>query len=125
MISDSSGYLIDNERSACLHDVGQADYLAAVAVGVDGTEHLVLTQLAAVGDPAVQYDSKCADAEHEQIGPLSIEFVRRLTISRRAYRCGRPTQARHPCRIRVPLDGDACGWHRAPAREHSDWQAEQ
>jgi hypothetical protein len=112
---DASHSFIDGARSACLCDVGQADYVATTVIEPDGSEHLVLAQHCAIGDPAVRYDSKSPDVAHEQLGPLPIEFVRRLTISQRAYRCGRRTQAGNPCRIRVPLEGEACEWHRSKA----------
>lgn len=116
-MSGDGANLLDNFRSACLCDVGAAKYVAAVAVAADGAEHLVLAQCSAVGDPTVRYDSTCRDIAHEQLGPLPIEFVRRLTISRRTHRCGRPTQTGRPCRIRVQADGDACDWHRTKAKQ--------
>jgi hypothetical protein len=77
---------IDDARTACLCDVGRPDYIAATAVGADGTEQLVLAELAALGDDNVRYDANCAAVEHEHLGALPLEFVRRITIARRARR---------------------------------------
>lgn len=108
----TDGHLLDYDRSVCLCDVGQADYLAATAIDANGIEHLVLAERSAISDPTVQYESTCRDVAHEQLGALPLESVRRLTISRRAHRCGRRTQAGRPCRIRVSTEGQACEWHR-------------
>jgi hypothetical protein len=115
MSADPNGHLLGYDRSACLCDVGQADYLAATAITADGDEHLVLAKHSAIGDPTVRYDSSCRDVAHEQLGALPIEYVRRLTIIRRTHRCGRRTQAGRPCRIRVAAAGDTCEWHRMKA----------
>jgi hypothetical protein len=37
--------LIDFDRTACLCDAGQPDYLAATAVSEDGSTHLLLAEL--------------------------------------------------------------------------------
>lgn len=116
-MSTNGANLIDNVRSACLCDAGGTEYVAAVAVAADGAEHLVLAQHSAIGDQSVRYDSACRDVAHEQLGPLPIEYVRRLTVSRRTHRCGRPTQTGRPCRVRVQADGDACDWHRTKAKQ--------
>ncbi|BCP00703.1 hypothetical protein [Mycobacterium intracellulare] len=77
--------LIDNTRSRCLCEIGCA-YIAATAVDIDGCEHLVLARRDSLGDPTVRYDADCSDIDHEQTGPLPLEYVRRLTISRRRQR---------------------------------------
>lgn len=41
---------------------------------------------------------------------------------RRTYRCGRPTLAGPPCRVRVRAEGHICEWHRRQAQRQ---QAEQ
>lgn len=71
--------IIDNARSWCLCVAGRDDhdFIAAVAVGVDGSEHLVLAERSTLGKEDVRYHPGCPDVEHEQIGPLPIEFVRR------------------------------------------------
>jgi hypothetical protein len=112
---DSKRVFLDPNRSACLCDVGAPGYLAATCIDADGSEHLVVACDAAVGTPAGRWRAGGGDVPHEQLGALPIEFVRRLTISRRTHRCGRPTQAGRPCRNRVPAEGDACDWHRTKA----------
>lgn len=114
-MSTDSANLIDYERTACLCSAGQPNYWAAVCVTASGDEHLVLAKHSAIGNPAVLYDPTCNRIAHDQLRPLPIEFVRRLTISRRTHRCGRPTQTGRSCRIRVQADGDACDWHRTKA----------
>ncbi|UXA14079.1 hypothetical protein KXD97_10025 [Mycobacterium sp. SMC-8] len=115
MINDAP--IIDAARSVCLRDGGAPEYLAVTAVANDGSEHLVLAQRDSINDDTAVYDATCCDVAHEQLGPLPIEYVRRFTISRRAHRCGRRTQAGRPCRIRVAAAGDACEWHRAKAAQ--------
>ena len=81
--------LIDGRRTVRLADVGCADYVAAAAIKPDGSEHLVLARLDQLGDDTASgYDADCPQATHEQLGPLPLEFVRRLTISRRRSRRG-------------------------------------
>jgi hypothetical protein len=104
--------LMDNARAACLCDVGGAGLIATVAVSADGAEHLVLADRDRIGDDKARVDIGCPAAEHEQIGELPIEYVRRITVSRRIHRCGRPTKSGAPCQAQVTRPGDACGWHR-------------
>ncbi|MDT5369269.1 MAG: hypothetical protein QOC62_3700 [Mycobacterium sp.] len=112
-MSDDNQLMIDDDRTACLCDVGAADYLAAVVVDSDGTPHMVLAECASIGHPDVRCDTTCGSAVHEQLGPLPIEYVRRITISRRTQRCGRPTKTTgRPCRIEVTRIGEPCGLHR-------------
>jgi hypothetical protein len=103
---------IDTPRCACLCDVGGGDYLAAVAIGADGQERLILALRESLGDENVTYDPACSDATHERVGPLPLEYVRRITICSRTQRCGRRTKTGAPCQIPVSEPGDACGWHR-------------
>jgi hypothetical protein len=113
---------IDLARSACLCDVGSAGYLLAVVIGPDGAEYVQLAEKESIGNPAVGCDPTCSAIAHEQTGPLPLEFVRRITISRRTNRCGRPTAAGGRCRIPVTRPGDACVWHktqRTSERNHS------
>ncbi|EFG74156.1 hypothetical protein HMPREF0591_5937 [Mycobacterium parascrofulaceum ATCC BAA-614] len=114
-MTDNAGHLLDYDRSVCLCDVGQADYSAAVAITADGDEHLVLAKHSAIGDPTVCYDSSCREVAHEQLGALPLEYVRRITVSRRTHRCGRRTQAGRPCRALVAVHGHPCPRHRAQA----------
>lgn len=108
---NNNAYLIDEARSCCLRDTGASEYIAAVAVDTDGAEHLVLVERESVGDAAVRYDATCTAVSHEAIGPLPLEFVRRITVAFRTHRCGRPTKSGAPCRTPVAHPGDACGWH--------------
>lgn len=111
----SDDYLIDNARSAHLCAAGLPGYVAATAIEADGAEHLVLVQAGSVGDKAVRYNPACPEVEHEQLGPLPLDVVRRITISRRTLRCGRRTKQGAPCQTPVARAGDACGRHRAGA----------
>jgi hypothetical protein len=112
MTNDNTNF-IDNDRTRCLCDVGQTDYLAATAVAADGSTHLLLAQVDAIGDGNVRYDPTCRDIPHEQLGTLPPEFVRSV---RRTHRCGRPTKSGAPCQTPVTRPGDTCAWHRTEAR---------
>lgn len=122
MAGDS--HQIDSARSACLCDVGAPGYVAAVAIAADGSQHLILGEVGCFGDERVRYDADCTGVEHEQLGQLPLEFVRRITVSQRKFRCspntlrcGRPTKSGTPCRIAVMFEGEACAWHRTTKRE--------
>ncbi|ORV61483.1 hypothetical protein AWC03_09800 [Mycobacterium europaeum] len=73
-------------HSVSLGDVGLTDYLAATAVSADGSAYLLLARRDRLGDDTARYDADCSDIEHEQTGPLPLEYVRRITISRRRQR---------------------------------------
>jgi hypothetical protein len=104
--------IIDDNHTAYLGDVGSRDYIAATAISADGSQHLVLAELASLGDENVRCNLTCPTVTHDQTGPLPIEFVRRVTVSRRmTHRCGRQTKSGNPCKIRVSRAGDACEWH--------------
>jgi len=80
---DGAGFdWLDLTRSASLGDVGLPDYLAAATVNSNGDTGLVLVRRDRIDDPAATYSAACAQAPHEQLGPLPLEFVRRLTASR-------------------------------------------
>lgn len=116
-MSDGRTAWIDSTRSACLCDAGAPDYLLGIAIGADGQEDFVLIHQSVVGDENHTYNRTTPEAPHEQIGPLPLEYVRRITISRRTHRCGCPTKTTgRPCRTPVVRPGDACGWHRTEAR---------
>lgn len=68
---------IDHERSACLCDVGCADYIAATVVSPDGEPRLILACRDEVGTDAT-YRIDCPDAPHEQTGPLPTEYTNRI-----------------------------------------------
>jgi hypothetical protein len=81
MTTDSSGGCIDGNRTVPLDDVGGGDLLAATLVGVDFTALAILdTALIPFGVPI---DAHCRSVPHEQLGPLPLEFVRRITITQR------------------------------------------
>jgi hypothetical protein len=106
--------LLDDERTACLCDVGRPEYVAATAIAADGTEHLVLAHSHSIGDDTVVYDSSCRDVAHEQLGPLPDRY--RLGLQCIPIRCGRPTKTTGmPCRIEVAHPGQPCGLHRRHA----------
>jgi hypothetical protein len=86
-MNNENTHLIDSQRSVSLHDVGLSAYRAVVSVDPDGREHFVLAQRAAINDQTVLCDLTCADVEHEKVGELPLEFVRRIAISSRTNRC--------------------------------------
>lgn len=110
MTEHSDTNVIDAARTACLCAAGCTDYLAAVAVGTDGRETLVLASRDAIGDENARYDSTCADVEHEQPGPLPPRWRDRVTLA--PLRCGRRTKSGKTCRSYVSQPGAACGRHR-------------
>lgn len=115
--------LIDDDRSACLCDAGLPGYVAAVAVAADGRTDLVLANEELVGDDRHTYNHATPEARHEQLGPLPLEYVRRITINNRrlrGHRCGRRTKSGTVCRMRVPNPGDACEWHRTSSTERTN-----
>jgi hypothetical protein len=115
MTNDSATNWIDPDRTMCLCDAGNPDYLAATAVAADGTEHLLLAQCDGIGDESVRYDFTCADVAHEQLGVLSPRWAARVALA--PLRCGRRTKAGTACRTQVARAGGACAWHRQPTRE--------
>jgi hypothetical protein len=117
-MSDSESY-IDFERATHLCDAGNDDYWLAVTIGSDGAANLVLAEHKSIGNVNVTYDPTCRDVEHEQLGALPIEFVKRLTIAARTHRCGQRTKAGTPCRTLVSHKGATCAWHRTTERNHA------
>jgi hypothetical protein len=89
-MDDESDHLVDPRRSTSLCDVGQPDYLAAVIVTSEGTEHLLLAERKAIGDETVCFAATCPDIHHEQLGKLPAEYARRITVSRPTPK-GNPT----------------------------------
>ena len=114
MSDEHPGSLIDYERAACLCDVGQPDYWAAVCVTASGEDVLWLVCKDELGAEHPRCGS--SDQPHERLGPLPLEVVRGITISRRTHRCGRRTKSGAPCRTPVARPGDGCAWHRTGAR---------
>jgi hypothetical protein len=114
MIDETSiASIVDPARTAHLCDVGQPDYLAATMVAPDGSEHLVLAQVDAIGDHRARYDSGCTDIEHEQLGALPDLWRYRTALA--PLRCGRRTKAGQRCRRGVNEPGAACHSHRRQA----------
>jgi hypothetical protein len=112
---DNKSY-IDERASACLCDVGLPGYVAAVLVAADGRQDLVLVDEELIGDERHAYNRTTPEAVHEQLGELPLAIVRRITISSRVHRCGRPTKTTgRPCRIEVSHRGEPCGLHRRQA----------
>jgi hypothetical protein len=103
----------------CTLGTASPGYAAVEAVDTRGGTHYLLAECAAIGDERVTYDPTCSDVAHEQMGPLPIEYVRRLTIATRTHRCGRRTKAGAPCRTPVHRPGAACSWHRSERRATS------
>jgi hypothetical protein len=85
MNHDPDEDLIDEVRTACLCDVGAPGYLAATAVDPDGQTRFVIADLRRIDDDTARYDRHCRDVPHEQLGPLPLEYVKRLTISQRHH----------------------------------------
>ena len=80
--------LIDGSRTVDLSDVGAPDYRAATVISADGSTHLVLASRDGIGDETATYAASCPQVAHEQVGLLPIEFVKRITITRRKHRKG-------------------------------------
>ena len=106
-MTDNGGYL-DGARSAALDDVGGGNMVATTLVGAD-TSWLVIVDADHLGQPVI--DPHCRGIAHEQTGPLPLSVVKRIAITQRIHRCGRPTQAGTPCRIKVRRLGDPCARH--------------
>jgi hypothetical protein len=75
----------------CLCAAGAPGYLAATVVNADGETDLVLAEYDSLGDPDVRYDS--TPPPHEGVGPLPLEYARRVTASCRRHH---PKQGRRP-----------------------------
>jgi hypothetical protein len=102
--------LVDPARSMCLCDVGLPGYVAALAVGPDGLEHLALGCRDRFGDPTAGYDHLCADVAHEQEGELPSLWRARVWLA--PLRCGATTRTGRRCRQIVSRPGRRCGHHR-------------
>lgn len=101
--------LVDWERSACLCDVGAPGHSVAVAVTHDGRDTLWI-----VDDAELHAEHpRCGngDQAHEQVGSLPAVWRRRVYGD---PRCGAPTTAGRPCRMKVACQGDVCEVHRKP-----------
>jgi hypothetical protein len=69
---------VDFERSSCLCTEGLPGYIAAVAVGEDGSETLLLVAADQIGDVEATYDPQVLDAGHEQLGRLPAGWHERV-----------------------------------------------
>jgi hypothetical protein len=108
--NDFDGFtLVDWERSVCLCDVGPVGYVLAVAVANDGADTLWIVDEAELYAERPRHGN--ADQPHEQIGPLPAVWRRRLHGD---PRCGAPTAAGRPCRMKVANHGEVCEVHRKP-----------
>jgi hypothetical protein len=111
-VSDDRTSLLDDDHTRCLCDVGGDGYIAATAVADDGSTHLLLARVDAIGNSDVTYDPTCQDISHEQLGQLPEHVTRRMRAAP-IHRCGRVTKTTgRPCRIEVARPGEPCGLHR-------------
>lgn len=85
-MTDYEGDIVNTARSVNLDDVGLPGYRAATTVSTDGTVHLILARRDRLGDDNTRYDPGCSVAEHEALGALPLEYIRRLTVARRRHR---------------------------------------
>lgn len=108
-MNDLSNWM-DPVRSCCLCDVGADGFIAATAVGADGTEHLVLAARDSLGDETVVYNPDCPDVAHEGLGRLP-RHIRERICGEDYLRCGRPRWDGQPCRQRVKEPGQSCSVH--------------
>lgn len=107
---DSDGFaLVDWERSACLCDVGLAGYVVALCVTTNGEEVAWLVNEAEMRNGENTRHGN-GNQLHEKLGRLPAAIRERVSPS---PRCGRPTHAGRPCRLRVKAMGQACGLHTA------------
>jgi hypothetical protein len=109
-VSDDRTSLLDDDHTRCLCDVGGDGYIAATAVAADGSTHLLLARVDAIGNSDVTYDPGCTDVAYEQLGALPPRWAARVALA--PLRCGRRTKSGTPCRITVTEPNAACSWHR-------------
>jgi hypothetical protein len=103
--------IIDDNRTACLCDVGGASgYVAATVVNAAGATTYLLVAVEHLGDDSATYDAMCTAAAHEQTGPLPPRWRDRIELA--PLRCGRRTKVGTACRAYVGRPGAACGHHR-------------
>ncbi len=118
-MTDPTGGYID--QAVALDDVGGGNRLAATLIGWEFT-CLAIVDCDRLGDGTPMVDPHCREVEHEQTGPLSIEFARRIASAQRriTHRCGRRTKSGLACQIRVHQPGDACSWHSKPTERNNN-----
>jgi hypothetical protein len=71
--------IVDRARTAGLTDVGSPMYEAATVISRDGTPHLALVRKSDVGNLSAVYDESASAVEHEQLGPLPPQTIRRIS----------------------------------------------
>ncbi|MFP1155541.1 hypothetical protein ACK280_26235 [Mycobacterium sherrisii] len=77
--------LIDAARTCSLHDVGGTNLLAATLIDSGG--NVILAILAADRlDGVTALDMRRRNAEHEQLGRLPLDVVRKIAIAARKHR---------------------------------------
>lgn len=108
-MTETPGSLIDNDRTACLCDVGAPDYVAAVCVTPTGDDVLWLVHRDELGREDAAIGS--AVQPHEQLGRLPATWRRRINGD---PRCGAQRSNGQPCRMKVASEGDICKIHRTP-----------
>jgi hypothetical protein len=101
------GPLIDPDRTVCLCDVGDPDYIATVTVDIHGNDKYWLCHRDLLGDVA---DIGNSNPRHEQLGRLPQHVRDRIWGDR--LKCGRPRGDGLPCRQRVTVPGRSCPHHR-------------
>ncbi|WP_207544947.1 hypothetical protein [Mycobacterium lehmannii] len=108
-MSERPGAWVDHERTACLCGDGLPGFWAAVCITATGDDALWLVSL----DELDAEHPRRGDANqpHEQLGPLPAVWRRRLCGD---PRCGAPTAAGRPCRMKVASHGEVCDVHRKP-----------
>ncbi len=101
-------------QACALEDVGGGDdYAAVLALSSGGCFLPILLSRSAYRstDGGSYFDPWCADAPHEQYGPLPLKWQQRMDDAF-TPRCGRPTKSGRACRSLVPEKGCACAHHR-------------
>ena len=73
--------IVDRHRSADLDDVGGRGMTLAVAVDAAGAEHLGVVERRTFGDRTTGFS--LGSPEHEQLGPLPLEVVKRVVAAQR------------------------------------------
>lgn len=101
--------LVDRARSACLCDVGAPRHSAAVAVTSDGHDTLWIVDEVELHAEHPRHGD--ANQPHEQLGRLPAVWRRSIVGD---PRCGAPTAAGRPCRMKVANQGDTCAIHSCP-----------
>jgi hypothetical protein len=81
MSADDSFAIVDPNRSVQLDSVGGLGLNVVVAVDKDGCEHWGVIDRSGCGNPATGFSM--GSPEHEGVGPLPLETVRRIAAAQR------------------------------------------